>query len=69
MASKIAMENGELNTKLKHIAIKFYFNKDNIKNKRIKLEYKRTNEMLADILTKDVNGPKMKKFSDQIFIK
>jgi len=69
MASKIAMENGELNTKLKHISIKFYFNNDNIKNKRIKLEYKNTKDMLADVLTKDINGPKIKIFTDKIFSK
>jgi len=69
MASKRSIENGELNTKLKHISIKFYFNYDNIKNNKIKLEYKDTNNMLADILTKDVNGTKMKKFTDLIFVK
>jgi len=69
MAAKISIENNEINTKLKHISIKYYFNKDNIIHKRIKLEYKNTNEMLADILTKNVNGSKMKKFTDTIFFK
>ena len=46
------MENGDLNTKLKHIEIKYYFNKDLIEKNIIKLEYINTNEMLADILTK-----------------
>ena len=68
-SSKIAIENGELNTKLKHISIKFYFNYDNIKYNRIKLEYKNTNEMLADALTKNTNGPRMKIFTDKIFSK
>jgi hypothetical protein len=29
MASKIYIENGEINTKLKHTSIKYYFNKAN----------------------------------------
>ena len=38
-ASKISMENGELNPKLKHISIKYHFNKDNIEKILIKLKY------------------------------
>ena len=58
MASKTTIENGQLNSKLKHINIKFYFNKDHIKNKNIILEYVSTDKMLADVLTKYVNGPR-----------
>jgi len=69
IASKTIIENGELNNKLKHIEIKYYFNKDNIQNNKITLEYINTEKMLADYLTKDINGPKMKIFTDQIFDK
>jgi len=69
LASKTVIENGELNNRLKHIDIKFYFNKDNIQNNKISLEYINTEKMLADPLTKDINGPKMCKFTDQIFDK
>jgi len=69
LASKTTIENCELNNKLKHIEIKFYFNKDNIKNNIIILEYINTERMLAVPLTKDFNGPKMTKFTDQIFDK
>ena len=62
-------ENGQINTKLKHIDIKFYFNKDHIKNNNITLEYISTDKMLADVLTKCVNGPKMSRFSNIIFDK
>ena len=41
LASKTTMENGELNNKLRHIDIKFHFNKDNIENKKITLETSR----------------------------
>jgi len=51
LASKTTIENGELNNILKHIEIKFYFNKDNINNNRINLEYINTEKMLADPLT------------------
>jgi len=67
ISSKTIIENGQLNSKLRHINLKFYFNKDHIKMKRIILEYIDTERMLADVLTKTVNGPKMKKFSNIIF--
>ena len=67
LSSKTSMENGDLNTKLKHIEIKYYFNKDLIEKNIIKLEYINTSEMLADILTKNVNGTKMTKFANKNF--
>jgi len=45
-ASKTTIENGQLNSKLKHINIKFYFIQDHIKNKRIILKYISTENML-----------------------
>jgi len=69
IASKTIIESGELNNKLKHIEIKYYFNKDNIQNNKITLEYINTEKMLADYLTKDINGPKMKIFTHQNFDK
>jgi len=67
LSSKTTMENGDLNTKLKHIDIKYHFNKDNIDKHKIKLEYVNTENMIADILTKDVNGNKMTSFTNIIF--
>jgi len=67
LSSKTTMENGDLNSKLKHIDIKYHFNRDNIDKRRIKLEYVNTNKMIADILTKDVNGNKMTIFANYIF--
>jgi len=69
IACKTTIENGKLNNKLRHIDIKFYFNKDNIKNTKIILEYINTDKMFADPLTKDFNGPKMTKYTDKIFDK
>jgi len=50
------MENGEINIKLKHIDVRYHFNRDNILKKRIDLKHIDTENMLADILTKDSNG-------------
>ena len=69
LASKTTIENGEINTKLKHIDIRFHFNKDNIDKKIVKLEYIDTNNMLADILTKNTNGTKILNFTNKIFYK
>jgi len=66
-SSKIIMENGEFSTKLKHIDIKFHFDNDNIKKNKIILKYKNTSEMVADILTKNINGTKLKSFTSKIF--
>ena len=42
--------------KQKHINIKFHYTRDLIKEKVLKLEYCRTEEMISDILTKALNG-------------
>jgi len=67
LASKITIENGEISIKLKYIDIIFHFNRDNIVKRKVKLEYKDTKEMLADALTKDINGTKMSIFANKIF--
>eukprot|EP00833_Pecoramyces_ruminatium_P017559 jgi/Orpsp1_1/1191591/evm.model.d7180000087207.1 len=69
LASKISMENCDLNSKLKHIDIKYHFNKDYLEKKIIRLEYIDSNNMLADALTKDLNSNKIKFFANKIFIK
>jgi len=66
-ASKISMENGDLNPKLKHISIKYHFNVDNIRKNIIKLNYINSENMLADILTKFSNSNKIKSFANQVF--
>jgi len=68
LASKTSIENRELNTKLKHIDIKYHFSKDYIEKKIIKLEYIDSQNMLADIFTKDLGGKKILNFSNIIFI-
>ena len=54
---------------MKHIDIKEHFIFDAFKNNKIKFEYIDSENMLADTLTKNVNGPKMTKFTNLIFNK
>jgi len=67
IASKTNIENDEINTKLKHIDIKFFFNKDIDKGK-ITLDYIESKEMLADILTKNKNSKDKVNFANKVFI-
>ena len=66
-ASKTSFENGELNSKLKHISVNYYFDLDNINKKVITLEYIETKSMLADALTKSLNGNQITHFANQVF--
>jgi hypothetical protein len=61
----------KINTKLKHIDVRYHFNRVNILKKIINLKMKKnvdTENMLADTLTKDLNGTKIRKFTNNIFI-
>jgi len=69
LSSLKTIENGELNSKLKHISIKYHFNRDNILYNRIKLKYIESKKMLADTLTKNINGTQMSQFTDKILFK
>ena len=60
------MENRDLNAKLKHIDIKYHFNRDNIDKHRIKLEYINIDKMIADVITKNVYINKMTIFANYI---
>jgi len=51
------VKNGKSNSeKTKHIAVRFYFVKDRVTSGEIKIEYMKTGEMIADILTKPLQG-------------
>jgi hypothetical protein len=55
-AIKLA-ENGRSNSsRTRHIAIRFFFISDRINSKEIVVEYMRTQDMIADILTKPMQG-------------
>ena len=51
------IENGKSNSeRTRHIAVRFYFIADRVASKEIQLQYMPTGDMLADILTKPLNG-------------
>ena len=52
---------------MKHIAIKYNFNRDNIEKKLITLKYIESKKMLADILIKYANNKSIYYFVNQIF--
>jgi hypothetical protein len=56
--STIAMvRNGRSNSsRTRHIAIRFYFVADRVASKEISVQYLRTGDMIADILTKPLQG-------------
>ena len=68
LASKTAIENREINKKIKYIDIRIYFNKINIDKKIVKLEYIDIINMQTDTLTKN-HGTKILNFINKIFYK
>ena len=57
MSTISIIKNGRSTSdRTKHIAVRFYFVTDRIKNGEIKVEYLNTGQMIADILTKPLQG-------------
>ena len=46
----------EATSRTRHIAIRFFFISDRINSKEIVVEYMKTQDMIADILTKPMQG-------------
>lgn len=61
-------ENGKLSSsqRTRHINIRYFFIKDRIASKEIEVQYCPTDNMLADYLTKPLQGAKFKQFRDMI---
>jgi hypothetical protein len=55
-------KNPIFHSRSKHIDIKFHFTRDKIQDGVIQVEYKSTQEMVADALTKSVNKVKLQEF-------
>jgi histone deacetylase 1/2 len=66
--STIAMiKNGKSNSdKSRHIAIRFFFVKDRVETNEISIEYLRTDDMIADILTKPLQGSLFRKLRGKL---
>ena len=66
--SAIALvKNGQSNShRTRHIAIRYFFIKDRVNSGEIRIEYMRTGEMLADILTKPLQGELFRRLRDEL---
>ena len=61
------VKNGKSNSeRTRHIAVRFYFVADRVASKEIKIEYMSTNNMLADILTKPLQGKLFTRLRDAL---
>ena len=67
IVKKKLLKNGISNgDRTRHIAIRFFFVADRVASEEIKIEYMPTGEMLADILTKPLQGALFKKLRDKL---
>jgi len=67
MSTIALIKNGKSTSeRTRHIAVRFFFVADKVKNGEIEIEYLRTGEMLADILTKPLQGGLYEKLRDQL---
>ena len=66
--SKVALvKNGKSNSeRTRHIAIRYFFISDRVASKEISIEYMPTGEMLADILTKPLQGALFIRLRDKL---
>jgi hypothetical protein len=67
--SAILLENNgkaSSSKRTRHINIRYYFVKDKITNKEVRIEYCPTNDMIADFFTKPLQGMLFKKFRSMI---
>jgi hypothetical protein len=61
------IKNGKSNSsRTRHIAIRYYWIADRVASKELRLEYLRTEDMLADILSKPLVGAKFTQMRDQL---
>ena len=58
----------QLHARTKHFNLWLYFLRDIIENNQITVQYLSTDEMLADILTKGLPGPKLKSLVNKLGI-
>ena len=58
----------QLHTRTKHFDIRLYFLRDTIENNQITIQYLPMDEMLVDILTKGLPGPKLKNLVNKLGI-
>ena len=64
----MVMKNEMVSTAAKHIAIRYFFVKDELTKKHIEVKWVETKNQLADILTKGLAGPPFEKLRADIRI-
>jgi hypothetical protein len=65
-AALTIVNNDSSNTKTKHVAIRYHFVKDLIKNGTVRTEWVSTSQQMADILTKRLPTAEFGKYVDQL---
>jgi hypothetical protein len=60
------VNNSIFQKRTKHIVVKYYYTKDLISQREIKLEYRLTATMIADDLIKSLKPIQFKRFIDQL---
>ena len=62
-------KNPQFHGRSRHIAIKYHFIRDEVKNGAIKIQYCRTNDMVADMFTKGLYADQFQKLRDMAGVK
>ena len=67
MSTIALLEKGKPSSnRTKHVNIRYFWINDRINNGDIKIKYKKTEDMVADILTKPLQGEKFRFFRDKL---
>jgi hypothetical protein len=67
MSTIALLKNGRSNSeRTRHIAIRYFFLKDRMDAKEVCVEYLSTGEMVADILTKPLQGDHFRRLRDKL---
>jgi hypothetical protein len=62
----LAVKGSAASDRTRHVSIRYYWMKDRVANGELEIVYKPTNEMLADALTKPLQGPAFKVLRDKL---
>jgi hypothetical protein len=60
------LKTGQMSKRSRHINIRYFYLKDRVDQGELELEYIPTDEMLADLLTKPLQGEKFRMLRDRI---
>jgi hypothetical protein len=68
MSAILLEKNGKHSSskRTKHINVRYFFITDRVSNKEVTIQYRPTDEMVADFFTKPLQGQKFIKFRNQV---